>query len=100
MTAAQHRRCETGAIAAAGHRLLPEVPEPSNDFARQTAAEDEGLGSVGGREGHAGEAAQIDPDAGGYSGEETRGAVATADGEKGDGVGVGVLNLMGSWVSG
>ena len=44
VAAAQHRRREASAIAAAGHRLLSEGPEPSNHFTdkvppRMTACE-------------------------------------------------------------
>lgn len=57
------------------------------------------MGSVGGRERDAGEATEVDSDARGYSRKSARGAVTAADGEEGDGVGVGVLDLEVRWVN-
>lgn len=100
MTATQYRRSKTNAIASAGHGLLPEILEPRYHFARQSAAENEGMGGVGGREGNAGQGTEVDSDAGFYAREGVICSMTAVNGEERNGVGVGIFDLKGRWVSG
>lgn len=99
MTATQYRRGKTNAIAGASHGLLPEILEHRYHFARQGAAKDEGMGGVGGREGNAGQATEVDSDAGFYGREGAISSMTAVNGEERNGVGVGIFDLEGRWVS-
>ena len=57
------------------------------------------MGGVGGREGNAGEATEVNSNAGFDGGEDARCSMTAINGEKADGVGVGIFDLTGRRVS-
>lgn len=57
------------------------------------------MGVVGGQEGNAGQATEVNSDAGFYSGEDAGSAMTAINGEEGDGMGVGIFDLKGRRIS-